>query len=226
MALPLAVAQVLAEVDDTGAWRLWPGDPWCMVAPPKHIRRRQGWKLHLSSTVRSAPRVLENAARVLVAHGCAFKFAVTPKAAAELNAVRAVRAMSGTFITAYPADDEQLAMLNAKLHAATEGLPGPAILSDRRYRPGSPVHYRFGCFAHPRELTDEGFYEGRLQAPDGTFVPDRREAWFAARGPLPGPGGDQPLQPGRCVPGPGRARRRGRADQGGPSARGFRAGRA
>ncbi|WP_424641392.1 class IV lanthionine synthetase LanL [Embleya sp. AB8] len=175
----LLVTQVLAETDDTDSWRLWPGDPWCMVAPPKHIRRRQGWKLHLSSTARSAPQVLERAARVLVAHDCAFKFAVTPKAAAEMNAVRATRAMSGKFITAYPADDEQLVVLAAELHTVTEGLPGPAILSDRRYRPGSLVHYRFGCFAHPRELNDEGFYEGRLEAPDGTSVPDRREAWFA-----------------------------------------------
>ncbi|WP_235619090.1 class IV lanthionine synthetase LanL [Embleya scabrispora] len=178
-----------------------------MVAPPKHIRRRQGWKLHLSATARSAPRVLENAARVLVAHGCAFKFAVTPKAAAEMNAVRAVRAMSGKFITAYPADDEQLVRLAAELHAVTEGLPGPAILSDRRYQPGSLVHYRFGCFAHPRELNDEGFYEGRLQAPDGTFVPDRREPWFAppawAVDPLA-----EPAPPAGSAP-PGGERKRG-----------------
>ncbi|MEU0939552.1 class IV lanthionine synthetase LanL [Embleya sp. NPDC005971] len=150
-----------------------------MVSPPGHVRRRQGWKLHLSCTARSAPDVLERAVRVLLAHGCAFKFAADPRIAAELNGVRAARALSGKFITAYPADDEQLVLLAAELHAATEGLPGPAILSDRRYRPGSVVHYRFGCFARPRELNDEGFYEGRLQAPDGTSETDRREPWFS-----------------------------------------------
>ncbi|MFF7245044.1 class IV lanthionine synthetase LanL [Embleya sp. NPDC008237] len=189
----LLVARVLAETNRTDSWRVWHGDPWCMVSPPGHVRRRQGWKLHLSATARSAPDVLERAARVLVAHGCAFKFAADPDVAAELNAVRAARARSGKFITAYPADDEQLVLLAAELHAATEGLPGPAILSDRRYRPGSVVHYRFGCFARPRELNDEGFYEGRLQAPDGTSEPDRREAWFS-----PPPWAVDPL----AVPGP------------------------
>uniref|UniRef100_A0AAU2UYM8 Class IV lanthionine synthetase LanL n=1 Tax=Streptomyces sp. NBC_00003 TaxID=2903608 RepID=A0AAU2UYM8_9ACTN len=183
------LARILAQAEPTTTWRVHHREPWCMVSPAHHISRRQGWKLHVSATPLSAPQVLESAARVLVAHGCAFKFAATASIAAEMNAVRASRAQSGKFLTAYPADDEQLRLLARELDDRTRGLAGPAILSDRRYRPGSLVHYRYGCFARPRELNDEGFYEGRLRAPDGTFVADERNPWFApppwARSPFP-----------------------------------------
>ncbi|MFJ2866454.1 class IV lanthionine synthetase LanL [Kitasatospora sp. NPDC087314] len=150
-----------------------------MVTPPRHVLRRQGWKLHLSATVASAPEVLERAGRVLVARGCAFKFAAGPRVTAELTGTRATRAQSGKFLTAYPADDGQLRMIAEELSEATLGLPGPAILSDRRYRPDSVVHYRYGCFVRPRLLNDEGFYEGRLVAPDGSLRTDERNPWFS-----------------------------------------------
>ncbi|AUG76358.1 Serine/threonine protein kinase [Kitasatospora sp. MMS16-BH015] len=168
-------------------WRLREDETWCFATPPDRPRRAQGWKLHLSTTPDSAPRLLAEATRVLVAAGCAFKFAVTPQVAAELNGVRAVRGQSGKFLTAYPAEDDQLRRLADQLHRATLGLAGAAILSDRRYLPDSAVHYRYGCFAPPHELSDEGFYEGRLRAPDGSSEPDQRNPWFSPPGwaPLP-----------------------------------------
>ncbi|WP_146166720.1 tetratricopeptide repeat protein [Streptosporangium nondiastaticum] len=188
---------------ERSAWTLRDSETWCMVTPVGYRPRRQGWKLHLSATVGSAHQVLRGAAGVLVAHGCAFKFAVSPRVTADLTSVRAPREHSGKFLTAYPADDDQLRTLAEELHRATLGLPGPAILSDRRYRPDSLVHYRFGCFSPPRELDDEGFYRGRLQAPDGTLTADERNAWFSppawARPPF-----DPPV------------RTRGRRDRGGP----------
>ncbi|MCF3102042.1 class IV lanthionine synthetase LanL [Streptomyces roseoverticillatus] len=164
---------------EQSAWTLRDSETWCMVTPVGYRPRRQGWKLHLSATVGSAHQVLRGAAGVLVAHRCAFKFAVSPRVTADLTSVRAPREHSGKFLTAYPADDDQLRALAEELHRATLGLPGPAILSDRRYRPDSLVHYRFGCFSPPRELDDEGFYRGRLQAPDGTLTADERNAWFS-----------------------------------------------
>ncbi|WP_229928941.1 class IV lanthionine synthetase LanL [Kitasatospora xanthocidica] len=165
--------------DQAAGWRVRRVEPWWMVTPPDHLPRRQGWKLHVSATLASAPRVLERAGRVLVAHGCAFKFASGPQVTAELTGTRAARAQSGKFLTAYPADDDRLRALAQELDEATAGLPGPAILSDRRYRPDSVVHYRYGCFARSRVLNDEGFYEGRLVAPDGSLSTDQRNPWFS-----------------------------------------------
>ncbi|MBZ4322960.1 class IV lanthionine synthetase LanL [Streptomyces huiliensis] len=181
VSLQASYRSVVLRVLGTGrsGWTLRDGETWCMVRPVGHRSRRQGWKLHVSATVESAPRVLEAAAGILVAHGCAFKFAVSPRITADLTSVRASREHSGKFLTAYPADDGQLRTLAEELHHATLGLAGPAILSDRRYRPDSLVHYRFGCFAPPRELDDEGFYRGRLRAPDGSLVADERNPWFS-----------------------------------------------
>ncbi|WP_069164307.1 class IV lanthionine synthetase LanL [Nocardia altamirensis] len=170
---------VLAESSAGAKWRLRVDDTWCMITPPGYAARRQGWKLHVSATPASAPQVLANAVHVLVEHKCAFKFAATASVLAELNGVRADRAQSGKFLTVYPADDDQLRLLADQLHRATFGLVGPAILSDRRYRPDSLVHYRFGCFAWPTELDDTGYYEGQLCAPDGTLSADVRNPWFS-----------------------------------------------
>jgi serine/threonine protein kinase len=173
------LAELLKRYDPTDDWRVQHVEPWWMVTPPRHLSRQQGWKLHVSATLASAPQVLERAGRVLLAHGCAFKFAAAPRVTAELTATRAPRAQSGKFLTAYPVDDDQLVLVARELDEATAGLPGPAILSDRRYRPDSVVHYRYGCFARARVLNDEGFYEGCLTAPDGSPGKDERNPWFS-----------------------------------------------
>ncbi|MER7702517.1 class IV lanthionine synthetase LanL [Kitasatospora sp. NPDC097605] len=190
----------LRSMGELGAgWTLREGETWCTAEPPHRVHREQGWKLHLSATPLSAPQVLENAAGVLSAHGCAFKFAVSPRVTAELTSARAGRAQAGKFLTAYPASDDQLRALAEELHERTLGLAGPAILSDRRYKPGSLVHYRYGCFAAAPELNDEGLYESRLRAPDGTLVTDQRNPWFSppawAPPPFPPPPRSNPRRP-------------------------------
>nr|WP_062335052.1 class IV lanthionine synthetase LanL [Herbidospora sakaeratensis] len=162
-------------------WRVEPGDFWCTVRPGREPRRQavQGWKLHLSATVLSAPHVLARAADVLVRHGCAFKFAHTLDAVRQLTSARFDRGGGGKFITAYPhGDEERLRLLADELHEATAGLPGPGILSDRRYREGSLVHYRFGVFHGLPMLGNDGSYEAMLVNPEGEPVLDERKAWF------------------------------------------------
>ena len=171
------VRAVLANDGGTG-WTVDVRDFWCVVTPPGAGPRRQGWKLHVSATQLAAPVVLDRAARVCVAAGCAFKFARGLAEVAELLSNRSDRHEGGKFITVYPADDAQFRRLAADLDAATDGLPGPVILSDRRLRPGSLVHYRYGAFAAEPVLTNDGSFETRLAEPDGLRVPDVRRAWF------------------------------------------------
>jgi hypothetical protein len=127
----------------------------------------------------SAVLVTLRAAEVLIRNGCAFKVAVGLPHLHELVSVNADRGTSGKVITAYPADDEQFVRLAEELHQVTEHLPGPAILSDRPYRPGSLVHYRYGAFTGRTVLSNDGSYESMLVAPDGALVKDRRLAWFS-----------------------------------------------
>jgi len=164
---------------DRNDWLVKSGGFWCYVQPPGGRSRVQGWKLHVSATPLSAPLVLARSAEVLVRNRCAFKFAVTLDRVRELVSHRYDRGGGGKFITVYSeGDDDQLRALAEELHRRTEGLPGPGILSDRSYRPGSLVHYRFGVFEGVPMLGNDGSYEAMLVDPDGTLVLDQRKAWF------------------------------------------------
>lgn len=189
--------------DRAAGWHIREDEQSCHVAPAAANSRVQGWKLHVSATWLSAPVVLHQAARVLIGQECAFKFAATLARVCQLTSRDADRAQAGKFITVYPRADDQLPELAARLHEATAGLPGPAILSDRAYREGSPVHYRFGAFTGVPVLTNDGFFEARLEAPDGSLVEDVRQPWFCppawARPPFddgpPGRSGVAPADP-------------------------------
>jgi predicted Ser/Thr protein kinase len=173
------VELVLDRLPDNADWHISTGDAWCQLRPAGRTLPRQGWKLHVSATAGSAPEVLSRAADILLAAGCFFKFAPTLERVRELNSGRYARGGAGKFITVYPADDEEFRQLAGKLDEATTGLAGPTVLSDRPYRRGSLVHYRYGAFIGERTLDNDGNYVEVIRAPDGSLVEDRRDAWFS-----------------------------------------------
>ncbi|GAA0597753.1 class IV lanthionine synthetase LanL [Streptomyces crystallinus] len=178
-------------------WSVTQGDFWCHVVPAGAARRAQGWKLHVSATPLSAPVTLARSAEVLVAHRAAFKFAGSPARVAALVSGRYERGGGGKFLTVYPADDDQFRLLAEELHLATAGLPGPAVLSDRRYLPGSQVYYRYGVFSAAPVLTPDGCFAARLTDPDGQPVADERNAWFSPPSWAGDPFPDRPAAPAR-----------------------------
>lgn len=171
------VAAELARSGEAG-WSVEAADFWCRVTPDGYPMPDQGWKLHVSATMLSAPFVLAQVARVLIEAGCAFKFPAELGDYWELLTPHCARAQAGKFVTAYPRDDSESVRLAALLDEATRGLPGPVILSDRPYRAGGIVHYRYGAFSGHRALGNDGFYEVRLRAPGGELVRDQRTAAF------------------------------------------------
>jgi Lanthionine synthetase C-like protein/Protein kinase domain len=173
-------------------WRLRSAEAWCYVEPPAHNRRMQGWKLHISATPSNVVETLERTAEVLVAEQAAFKFARTKELVEELNGPRCPRGNSGKVITVYPEDDDHLRRLAEALHHATEGLVAPAILSDRPYRPGGVVYYRYGGFMPTEVLDTEGSFAPVIVAPDGSWVKDARDAWFSPPAWAPPPFPDTP----------------------------------
>ncbi len=142
---------------ERSAWTLRDSETWRMVTPVGDRPRRQEWKLHLSETVGSAHQVLHGAAGVLVAHGCAFKFAVSPRVTAGLTSVRAPREHSGKFLTAYPADDAGCARSRKSCTGPRSGCPGRRscrTLRPARTRRPAPGRTRPG--AHRRALPRPG----------------------------------------------------------------------
>ncbi|MEN3359735.1 MAG: hypothetical protein V7637_3717 [Mycobacteriales bacterium] len=199
----------------SGGWSVRVSGMWCLLRPEDGVLRRQGWKLHISATPATAAAVLARVLPVLVPQRCTFKFAATPAQVRWLTSAGCPRGSAGKFLTVYPDDDEHFRRLAADLDRVTAGLAGPEILSDRRYRPGSLVYYRFGGFADVRTLDDDGCYRPMIVNPAGELEEDRREAWFTppawapppfpATGPptaTPPAGGPAPAAAVAAVPAP------------------------
>ncbi|OKJ89759.1 hypothetical protein AMK33_36730 [Streptomyces sp. CB02400] len=189
--------RVRDEVVPLHGWHHRADQMWCYLTPPGAATPPQGWKIHVSATPRSAETVLGAVCRVLLERRVPFKFARGLKQLRALLSIRMARGSGGKFITAYPDGPQQCAELLELLHEATEGLEGPAILSDRRYRPGSLVHYRYGGFSGSQQILDmDGSYTFMLVGPDGRWIPDERNAWYSppawAPSPLPDP---EPVRP-------------------------------
>ena len=154
------------------------GDIWFHCSPPDHCARRQGWKIHLSSTPEWTRPVLAAVIPEFVGCNTAFKFLLDYFTFFLANGKSWPRAASGKFITAYPASDEQFAELIERCYARTVGMRGPHILSDRPYRDSRVVFYRYGQFVPSPEVNVDGRQEALLEAPDGATVPDMRLPYF------------------------------------------------
>lgn len=156
------------------------GGDWIRVRHPSVSIPQQGWKLHVSASIRSAEEVLSRALSVLLSTPTQFKFAADPLALLGLNQGTGGHSQIGKFITIYPQSDEQLLYLAHLLDDALSDLSGPSIPSDRPIRPGSLVHYRYGGFGGRFTQLLMGEVVPAIEAPDGTLVADRRLTHFNA----------------------------------------------
>ncbi|AUY51990.1 class IV lanthionine synthetase LanL [Streptomyces sp. CB01881] len=191
-----------------GDWEVTAEGFWCTARPSAGELAGEGWKIHVSAASAVGGAVLAAVTEVLADDPCAFKFAAGPEQLHELNSRNSDRGSAGKFITVYPEGEEQFRRLAAALHRATDGLPGPVVLSDRPYRPGSRVHYRYGAFAARAELGNDGGYRSMLRGPDGELVEDVRGATYRCP-----PWARDPLAEGRGAEGRGAG-----ADRRGPGA--------
>ncbi|MFG2904722.1 hypothetical protein ACGF13_06595 [Kitasatospora sp. NPDC048286] len=140
-----------------GDWDVTVGGSWCTARPSASAPLpERGWKLRVSAASAAGEAVLSAVVRVLAGDPCRFRFAAAQEHLSELNSRNGDRGAAGEFITVYPADDAQFQRLAAELDRATAGLPGPVVPSDRPYRAGSRVHYRYGAFAPPAEPGEDG----------------------------------------------------------------------
>ncbi|MCA1843853.1 MAG: phosphotransferase, partial [Actinobacteria bacterium] len=187
-------ALLAASADE---WRFSVEGPWAHATPVGAQSPEQGWKLHISATEASAADVLAATVPVLAAEGVPFKFAAGLKIVRLLNSPNADRASGGKFVTIYPADDAQAVRLAEACHRATEGMVGPVILSDRAYRPGSLVYYRYGGFSPSPAIDPDGLVVHLIKGPDGAPLPDQRTATYRAPSWLADP--FQPATPGPAV---------------------------
>jgi tRNA A-37 threonylcarbamoyl transferase component Bud32 len=113
---------------------------------------------------------------VLATHEVHFKVLESGSSLRSMNSGDAGRAQVGKFIVAYPRDDEQAVRLASDLDAATSGLSGPRVPTDRPIRSGSLVHYRYGAFDDSVMQLPTGETVGAILSPTGGLEPDLRTA--------------------------------------------------
>lgn len=168
------------QATGTGSqWVTAADEMWCRLTGTSGIRRRQGWKLHVSATAGSAPEVLVKALDVLLPGASSFKFVRSLDQVGALNSRATPRASAGKFITVYPPSDDEAARTALALHRATAGLAGPRILSDQPYAPNSLVHYRYGAFMGRQRLSEQGLLVWFFEDPDGNPVEDKRTGQYS-----------------------------------------------
>ncbi len=161
-----------------GDWSFGQHGVWYYCTPPNATYPAQGWKIHLSATAANSPAVLAMTCRVMERFAVAFKFNADRRIFLLLNSKNWSRGGSGKFVTVYPRDEAQCGELLEALREALVGFAAPLILSDQRYRDSACVHYRYGGISPVRRLTVRGEFMPIMQAPDGVFVDDERQAFF------------------------------------------------
>src|SRR5580658_5762241 len=157
--------------DGPGASSPWTADQtdfWFRVSHRAASLPEQGWKLHVSANLHAARTILWRVLETLREHPVHFKFTRSPNQILPLNRGEGSATQIGKFITVYPQSDEQAVQLAVALDRATWGLSGPGIASDRKLRPRSLIHYRYGSFGGPFLQTAIGAITSAVRAPDGT----------------------------------------------------------
>lgn len=178
------------------------GAVWRYSRPPERRDPGQGWKLHISSTVLTACKVLGAVAPFLRERGVMFK---APASLRELERINCGLfygySQVGKFITVYPRSDREALSVARRVHRLTKDLRAPAVPFDLRFRPGGCVYYRYGAFDAAEIENPDGTRTPAVKGPGGVLVPDVREAakpeWvtdpLAPRRPGRAPS-DSPLQ--------------------------------
>ena len=142
----------------------------------------QGWKLHVAATILTAARMLRTIGPALTSEGAYFKGPRDLRFLDRLNSGIDGFSQTGKCFTVYCRDASEAASLAAMLHRLTAGMAHPGVPYDRRYRPGSAVHYRYGAFDNRTTSGPGKVRVGAIRNPRGRLVPDRREAGRAVPG--------------------------------------------
>lgn len=137
----------------------------------------QGWKLHVSATIRSANKVFEAVAPYLRVRGVLFK---APRSLQELEKLNSGiyygYSQVGKFITVYPRSAKQATSLARRLHLLSGKEPAPAVPFDFRFRSDSCIYYRYGSFQLIEIENPNGTRTPAMRDLQGNLIPDLRLA--------------------------------------------------
>src|SRR5689334_15431869 len=159
-------------------WTMRQFDVWTMWTPEGVRLPEQGWKVHVSATLANSARVLDVVAGVCHRRRIPFKHLTGRNYFIAVHGKHSSRPQSGKFCAIYPSAPELAHTTLEELSAELQGISGPYVLSDRRYRDSECVSYRFGSFTSRSRVEADGTHTPLVVAVDGELVPDERRPAF------------------------------------------------
>jgi serine/threonine protein kinase len=160
------------------AWKRIESGGWLHAVPSNSTLPLQGFKIHVSGTSVTAEDLLRKVVPACVENEAAFKVLASPLLLERTTSKNYSRGASGKFITIYPTNEEHFGVVIKAVDAATRGMAGPYILSDKRYGDNKVLFYRYGGFAPRYRMNIYGERVPVIDAADGTLVPDDRTPFF------------------------------------------------
>ena len=173
-------------------WKMVRAGIWMHCHPATIVLPAQGWKIHVSSIEDTARIVLSIVVALLVERGVAFKFAGDFRILRAINGKRCARSTTSKFITIYPRDIHEFRGVMEDLYSSLSGYVGPSVLTDRRYRDSSVLHYRYGGILSDFRIRTDGRREWLITTPDGGKLVDTRQPLYWLPDWLRDPFGDEP----------------------------------
>ncbi|MEO0255524.1 MAG: class III lanthionine synthetase LanKC [candidate division WOR-3 bacterium] len=158
-------------------WKIIRDGLWFHVFPLNSEIMTQGWKIHISSTINNAERILAKVAKILIDKKIPFKFALDKTILSMMNFKDWQRSASGKFITIYPNENEFKEIIEI-LYSELKEEEGPYILSDRRYKDCKVLYYRYGGFKRITFVDIMGMKEYMIVSPNGEYIKDERLPYF------------------------------------------------
>ena len=159
-------------------WKIKRNTVWYQCDPIQEPKLpEQGWKIHVSSSIRSAPELLEAVLKVVTPLNVSLKFAVDEHMLRLMNSDWD-RSGAGKFITIYPSGESECSQLLEKLELVLRNYEGPHILSDRRYLGCAVLHYRYGGILPESRIEWNGKQRSIIHDQNGLEVEDKRNPWF------------------------------------------------
>jgi serine/threonine protein kinase len=133
----------------------------------------QGWKLHISATVRQACDLFEKVAPFLVSKNLRFKAPESLRELIKLNSGLDYGYWQvGKFLTVYPSTETEAVELARELHELTEDFISIAIPFDNQYLPNSSIFYRYGAFEEIEMTNEDGLTLPAVRNLSGELVYD------------------------------------------------------
>ncbi|MDT8910170.1 class III lanthionine synthetase LanKC [Amycolatopsis sp. PS_44_ISF1] len=158
-------------------WRTSTREGWHVLHPRTVEIPDQGWKIHVSSAISNADRVLAKVHEYCLGHRVPYEHLRSRTIFLSRNSKYAPHRGAGQLATIYPIDNNQLTRVLEDLHQQLRGEPGASITGDLRYGDG-PLYTRYGSFTE-QWVEHEGRRVPAIRKPDGTLVPDRWDTTFS-----------------------------------------------